>query len=543
VYRARSLFLNTSYTKGMFVKHYSGISLKLLVVGSFFIASVTFAAVEVFETSEVNIIYAANPSAPYGINATKQAQPFQYILLHHTGGNVSLESAVRYGQTVDKVRGGSFGYHFYIGPNGRIAQGAPLSRRTNHVKSRAFRRGPLGLQNFNAIGVSVVSSGSYTGAQVESLTKIVRALQKTYDIPNERIFGHGEVQSNRGNEMKTVAEFLRGSQYQGQSVQDLIDSGVLNATTASGNNSFLGRFSSFLGISNNNNSVNRNIIPEVPTNFGRNNSILNSFFGVPQTTQSPYCLTQTPSANSLQNTIGSSLISSFFGVPPTQQNLGCLPQISSFASGSGGAPNSSSGNSSENSKKDDTDGINKFSLDSAVDSLISTQPTSNTSIKNATPTLLCLPDPVSAGEDAIIMWACRDGAYTTQGENFDTGEKMIGSTIVSPNEDTLYSVTCINKEEAENTSASCEINVANPALALVTTPTSVKRGEKVSITWRTNDIKSCALTSKAFPSFEKNGIEGEVVSPRLTTHTVFTLSCETDTGQLEEKKVSVFVQQ
>lgn len=275
-------------------------------------------------------------------------------------------------------------------------------------------------------------------------------------------------------------------------------------------------------------------------------SLISSFLGVPQTTQSPYCLTQAPSSNSLQNTIGSTLISSFLGVTPTQQNLGCLPQISSFGSGGNTASNSSSGGTSESSSvdssKNDADGINKFSLNSAVDSLISAQSTTNTSIRNATPTLLCLPDPVNEGEDVIIMWACRDGAYKTQGGNFETGEKLIGSTTVSPSSDTTYTVTCINKEEVNNTSASCGIAVANPALALVTTPTSVKRGEKVSITWRTSDIKSCTLTSKNFPSFEKSGIEGEVVSPRLTAHTVFTLSCETVTGQLEEKKVSVFVQ-
>ncbi|MBL4644571.1 MAG: hypothetical protein JKX80_01760, partial [Candidatus Pacebacteria bacterium] len=162
-------------------------------------------------------------------------------------------------------------------------------------------------------------------------------------------------------------------------------------------------------------------------------------------------------------------------------------------------------------------------------------------IKNSTPTLLCLPDPIKPGEDVLIMWACRDDAYKTTAENFDTDEAVIGSVHVNPTKDTTYTLTCVNNRTTDTTAATCTIDVANPALAIIATPRRATRGGTVSLSWKTTDTNSCVLSSSNHPNFEKRGIEGDVVSPSLTTNTTFTLTCETTTGVLEERSVGVLV--
>ena len=165
------------------------------------------------------------------------------------------------------------------------------------------------------------------------------------------------------------------------------------------------------------------------------------------------------------------------------------------------------------------------------------------SIEEATPTLLCVPDPIAQGESALVFWACRDESRTTRGENIDTNENPIGSVRVNPQESTTYTVECVNGDsEAPNTASSCTIGVVKPALALVATPSRVVRGRTTTLSWKTKDMRSCVVTSQRNPSFIREGIEGDVVSPSVFADDVFRIVCETATGAVQEKRIRVEVQ-
>ncbi len=164
------------------------------------------------------------------------------------------------------------------------------------------------------------------------------------------------------------------------------------------------------------------------------------------------------------------------------------------------------------------------------------------SITESVPILLCLPNDVREGEEAIIMWACQDGANTTTGEGFDTGGETSGTVRVSPSIDTQYRVDCINDMPGiSNTAASCFINVVEPTIALLATPSSVISGETTSISWRAFGVKSCMLTSDTFLDYSRSGTQGDIASPTLTQDTTFKLTCETSLGETEERELEVII--
>lgn len=162
-------------------------------------------------------------------------------------------------------------------------------------------------------------------------------------------------------------------------------------------------------------------------------------------------------------------------------------------------------------------------------------------LANRTPTLICLPSVIDEGEEALIMWACRDGAHTATSDTIATDGKTVGAVRVRPGEDTTYVLTCENDiADVDNTSAECHIDISKPALAIIATPSSVAQGGTVTLSWKTKDTESCFVTSEA-GNFERRGVEGDAVSPRLVRNTTFKLTCETITGVLEERSVTVGV--
>lgn len=144
----------------------------------------------------------SNPDFHYGIDATKNQKPFGSLVVHHTADK-PIDNLVRYGQSVDNERGGAFGYHFYIGRDGSVIQGAPLNKRTNHVKppSHKARSGKRpNVSNSNALGISLVGAeNGATPEQLDAARKLSQNLMSEYGIDSNSIFGHGELQSDRMN--------------------------------------------------------------------------------------------------------------------------------------------------------------------------------------------------------------------------------------------------------------------------------------------------------------------------------------------------------
>lgn len=154
----------------------------------------------------LNIEYRGKDDCPYGIDATRAKKNFIGLIIHHTGDDHDTDWYVGYQIRGDRERGGHFGYHFYISPEGRIVQGAPLTKRTNQISPSAnvrlnFRKE---FQNTNTIGISCVGAGKTnpdrsepTEQQKTAVCQMAFALCDLYSMPFDAVVGHGEIQSNR----------------------------------------------------------------------------------------------------------------------------------------------------------------------------------------------------------------------------------------------------------------------------------------------------------------------------------------------------------
>ena len=165
----------------------------------------------------LNIEYRGEDSCPYGKTASANRLPFEALVLHHNRPSHTTDWLVQYQIDGDPSRGGHFGYHFYIDPDGSIIQGAPLTKRTNHVKPphRPQRR-TFGnhASNRNAIGITCVAAGTPvfkpTSKQLQALNMLAMALCNEFGIEFDHIYGHGELQTDRHKtEGRSAAEQLR----------------------------------------------------------------------------------------------------------------------------------------------------------------------------------------------------------------------------------------------------------------------------------------------------------------------------------------------
>jgi hypothetical protein len=149
----------------------------------------------------------SDPAFQCGRAATATAKPFSGIAWHHTR-DAPMQNMVDYGKTVDAERGGAFGYHFYFGKDGRVVQGAPLDKRTNHVKPGSS----TGLTNSNAIGISLVGAeNGATPKQIAAARTLGKEIEAKYGIAPKANFGHGEMQGDRqAHEGQEMSRYMRG---------------------------------------------------------------------------------------------------------------------------------------------------------------------------------------------------------------------------------------------------------------------------------------------------------------------------------------------
>lgn len=172
----------------------------------------------VLSVPDYRVAYWGKPDARYSVYATRRREKPVAIVVHFTYFPHSLYGLVRYGHRRDFGRGGgSFGYHVYIGWTGKIVQGAPLTKRTNHIKSqRRPQRTDVGkhLWSGNTIGISLIgacnpvraprwgnmrrcSRETPTNAQLEAGLAVIRALQRRFGMACGEVYGHGDLQTDR----------------------------------------------------------------------------------------------------------------------------------------------------------------------------------------------------------------------------------------------------------------------------------------------------------------------------------------------------------
>ena len=155
-----------------------------------------------------------NPN--YGETATEAATPFNYIVFHHSasGRNEKDDNVVAAGQRLNS-EGEQIGYHFYIGRDLKIRQGAPLNKRTNHVGGTktyfegasktdptftidqvlAILKDQKTAFNENSIGIGFIAANDkdIDPKQIDLGIKLAEALSETFSINPENVGGHGHL--------------------------------------------------------------------------------------------------------------------------------------------------------------------------------------------------------------------------------------------------------------------------------------------------------------------------------------------------------------
>jgi N-acetyl-anhydromuramyl-L-alanine amidase AmpD len=123
-----------------------------------------------------------------------RSRPWQFIVIHHSatpGGSAAAFDRAHRGQGWD-----SLGYHFVIGNgngsgNGIVERGPRWSTQKHgaHTKTADNRYNELG------IGICLVGNfdtGRPSQQQIDATARLVGWLMARYNIPPERVIGHGQ---------------------------------------------------------------------------------------------------------------------------------------------------------------------------------------------------------------------------------------------------------------------------------------------------------------------------------------------------------------
>jgi hypothetical protein len=136
-------------------------------------------------------------SVPAGWIPRVPANHWLYIIIHHS------DSAYGSAAIIDKWhrdRGfDELGYHFVIGNGTNSADGQiEVGPRWPKQKWGAHDNALDNRYNTNGIGICLVGNFNATHPtpkQIHSLVKLVAYLMKTYNIPPDRVLGHGETKT------------------------------------------------------------------------------------------------------------------------------------------------------------------------------------------------------------------------------------------------------------------------------------------------------------------------------------------------------------
>ena len=141
----------------------------------------------------------------FGKTATRKREPLKYLVAHHPAVHKTWD--VR--DTIDLINnpredGHYYGYTFLIDVDGLIYQCAPLTKRTNHVKTKRKRtRLAPYVNNRNAVGVCFQHADKNpemapNEAQMAAGLSLHRALQDVFDRAMP-VYGHGQLQTDRNS--------------------------------------------------------------------------------------------------------------------------------------------------------------------------------------------------------------------------------------------------------------------------------------------------------------------------------------------------------
>jgi hypothetical protein len=136
-------------------------------------------------------------SVPAEWNPSARSNGWRWIVIHHSATPAGGAKAF---DKMHKAKGwDELGYHFVVGNgtdtgDGQVEVGPRWSKQKwgAHAKTSDNR--------FNRFGIGICLVGNFdnerpTKAQLQSLSKLVAYLMKSYNVPADRVIGHGETKA------------------------------------------------------------------------------------------------------------------------------------------------------------------------------------------------------------------------------------------------------------------------------------------------------------------------------------------------------------
>ena len=148
-------------------------------------------------------------------------------------------------------------------------------------------------------------------------------------------------------------------------------------------------------------------------------------------------------------------------------------------------------------------------------------PTANLTVSPVTAT-------IDQGQSATLSWSSTDATSCTA--DWITSPASSGSETVSPAATTTYTVTCNGDGGSASDSVTVTVNTpptaAQPTVNLTASPSSIARGNTITLSWSSTDATSCTASGGWSGSQATTGS----LSLSLSAPATFTLSCSGDGG-------------
>ena len=126
-----------------------------------------------------------------------RANDWRWIVIHHSATPAGGAKAF---DKMHKAKGwDELGYHFVVG-NGTDTRDGQVEVGPRWVKQKWGAHAKTPDNRFNKQGIGICLVGNFdnerpTKAQLASLSKLVAFLMKTYNVPADRVIGHGETKA------------------------------------------------------------------------------------------------------------------------------------------------------------------------------------------------------------------------------------------------------------------------------------------------------------------------------------------------------------
>jgi N-acetyl-anhydromuramyl-L-alanine amidase AmpD len=122
---------------------------------------------------------------------------WRWIVIHHSATPAGGAKAF---DKMHKAKGwDELGYHFVVG-NGTDTRDGQVEVGPRWSKQKWGAHAKTSDNRFNRFGIGICLVGNFdnerpTKAQLASLSKLVAFLMKTYNVPADRVIGHGETKA------------------------------------------------------------------------------------------------------------------------------------------------------------------------------------------------------------------------------------------------------------------------------------------------------------------------------------------------------------